>query len=56
MTKGGKVVGTRMTMIVQTDFGGMVPKWIVNKMAPSKVVDFTKCLIAGGKKLPTQFA
>lgn len=49
----GETTGTFLSVFAQTDFGGLVPKWMVNKFAPSKIVLFLKELIAEAKKIPS---
>ena len=44
-----------MILIIQSDFGGKIPKWIVNKFAPGRVFDYCKDLINGAKQMQTDF-
>ena len=40
-----KVVGTRVTFVNESDFGGSFPKWILQKFAPPGLNDFYEDLI-----------
>jgi hypothetical protein len=44
------VIGTHSFFVSQSDFGGSIPKWLVNKMAAGGVHEFFDACITGASK------
>ena len=40
-----KVIGTKITFVNESDFGGSFPKWIIQKFSPPGLNDFYEDLI-----------
>ena len=46
-----KVIGIHSFFVSQSDFGGSVPKWLVNKMAAKGVHEFFDACITGASNV-----
>ena len=40
-----KVIGTSVVFVSESDFGGSVPKWLIQKLAPQGLSDFYEDLV-----------
>jgi hypothetical protein len=45
-----KVIGTLSIVVNESDFGGAVPKWLVQKFFPSSFHDMFEDVVQGAKK------
>jgi hypothetical protein len=43
--KDGEVIGTRILNANQSDFGGSIPKWVVQSSLPQALFDFVEDLV-----------
>ncbi len=46
-----RVVGTKVVLAAQFDYGGSIPKWLINKMAPSNILSFYEQFIRMGQQI-----
>ena len=46
-----KIIGTSMVFMSESDFGGSMPKWFIQKFTPGGLYDFYEELIAATKAM-----